>query len=108
MSTVKVGDELAFRGCYGREWSIFKVTGITPTGRIKCGHYTLDPNLRIRGPQKWGPYEAKSVTPEIREASDRADMLEVLQRKARSMAALTTDQLRRIVAILDEGAANGT
>lgn len=101
MSDIKVGDELAFRGGYGRDWSIHKVTAITPSGRIKCGGYTLDPDLRIRGPKKWGPYEAKLVTAEIREESERADMLEAVRSK--SMAALTTDQLRRIVAIIDEG-----
>ena len=101
MSEIKVGDELAFRGGYRSDWHICKVTAITPSGRIKCGDaYTLDPNLRIRGPQKWGPYEAKLVTPEIRELSERADMLEAIQR--RSKPSLTTDQLRRIVAILDE------
>lgn len=103
MSEIKVGDELAFRGGYRSDWHICKVTAITPSGRIKCGDaYTLDPDLRIRGPQKWGPYEAKLVTEEIREASDRADMLDTIQRRSQSMTTLTTDQLRRIVAILDE------
>lgn len=106
--TVKVGDELAFRGTYGRTWSIHKVTEITPTGRIKCGNvYTLNPNLTIRGANKWGPHEGQIVTPEIRERVVRADMLESIERQRIRMSTLTTDQLRRIVAILDEGAAHG-
>lgn len=101
---IKVGDELAFRGGYGREWAIYKVTAITPTGRIKCGDaYTLDPNLRIRGPNKWGSYEANRVTPEIREKVDRAELLDAINRQKSRMSSLSAEQLRRIVAIISEG-----
>jgi hypothetical protein len=103
VSTVKVGDELAFRGTYGRTWNIHRVTEITPTGRIKCGSvYTLNPNLTIRGARKWGPYEGQLVTPEIRERVVREDMLEAIDRQKLLIPTLTTDQLLRIVAILEE------
>jgi len=65
--TVKVGDKLAFRTGYGTGvWSIQEVTKISPTGRIACGHYVLDPDLRVRGRNRYsGPFRGEIVTPEI-------------------------------------------
>lgn len=64
---MQVGDELAFRHSFGTGWSIYKVEKITPSGRIVCGRYTLNPDLRIRGERGYhGPYCGEIVTPKIR------------------------------------------
>lgn len=64
--TPKIGDLLAFRANYGRKWVVYPVTGITPTGRIKCGPYTLNPDWTVRGNQGYhGPWNAVPVTEEI-------------------------------------------
>lgn len=61
---IKVGDSLAF-GC-GSRYEIHKVTRITPSGRIVCGRYTLNPDLSVRGrTDRWGPYRGEVVTPKI-------------------------------------------
>lgn len=106
MSTVKVGDELAFARRYGG-WDFRAVESITPTGRIKCGIYTLNPDLTIRGASAYGPYSAQIATDEMRaemrERHEQAGLIEqILEVQWREKS---TDQLRRIVAILDEGAA---
>lgn len=75
LPVVKVGDMLAFR--YGHrlpEFQLCKVERITPTGRIVCGQYTLNPDLSIRGERpRWstGPYRAEVITPEISEIIER-------------------------------------
>jgi hypothetical protein len=105
---IKVGDELAFNVGYGKGvWDILKVSKITKTGRIVCGtgegesQYTLDPDLRVRGRHSYsGPYRGEPVTDEIREQVFRQSAVSRLYN--RQWSAFTTDQLRRIVAILDE------
>ena len=66
---IKVGDKLAFDIGYGRhrDWQIETVTKVTPTGRIVCGRWTLNPDLSVRGRYNSyrGPYEAVRVTPRI-------------------------------------------
>jgi len=65
---VAVGDYIAFNVGYGsRKWIIHEVKGITKTGRIKCGEYTLDPDLRIRGVTGYARvYRGHVVTDKIR------------------------------------------
>lgn len=104
--TVKVGDELAIARRYGG-WDFYKVESITPSGRIKCGRYTLNPDLTIRGASEYGPYSAQlandEMRAEMRERRERALLIEqILEVQWRDKS---IDQLRRIVAILDEGAA---
>ncbi|MAT51543.1 MAG: hypothetical protein CMK32_10210 [Porticoccaceae bacterium] len=64
---LKVGDKIAFRAGYGTgQWQIVPVERITPKGFIKCGTYTLNPDLLIRGRRNaWGPYRGEIATPEI-------------------------------------------
>jgi hypothetical protein len=93
-TAMSVGDKLAFQNRYGSGWTIYKVTKITPTGRIKCGPYTLNPDLTIRGPGKWGPYRAYEVTPAIQEEVRRAKLIQELQ--SVKFEKLTTDQLEEI------------
>ncbi len=81
---LKVGDELAFHyhrgpGC---PYVILPITKITPTGIIKCGDFSLNPDLTIKGDRSWSdPIMAEPVTNKIR--------LEMLRWKA-------ADKLRRI------------
>jgi hypothetical protein len=100
---IKVGDELAFDCGFGSaRWRIATVTKITPSGRIKCGPYTLDHDLRVRGQDKWsGPFRGQPVTQEIRDKVERETLLGIAT-DARRHHNLTLDQLRRIVAILKE------
>jgi hypothetical protein len=65
----KVGDELAFQtGNWQGGWEIHKITKITPSGRLDCGRWTLNPDLSIRGSRShYGPYKAYAVTDSIRE-----------------------------------------
>lgn len=101
MSEIKVGDELAFCENYGRHWSIYTVTKITPSGRIRCGGYELEPDLRVRGrPSHSSPYEAVIPTNRIRELATRRKLLTGL--RAVVWDNCTTDQLNRIMEILRE------
>ena len=76
---VQVGDELAFRHSYGTCWSIYKVEKITPSGRIVCGRYTLNPDLTIRGDRGYhGLYCGEIVTPKIRAEVARQKQLDLI------------------------------
>lgn len=68
-----VGQELAFNVGYGsRTWQIFKITKITPSGRVVCGQWTLNCDLRVRGRGEafGGPYHGYLVTDKIRNEYD--------------------------------------
>lgn len=100
---IKVGDTLAFRKNYGRGWEIYPVEAITPSGRIKCGRFVLNPDLRIRGSKgnyNYGPYRAEIVTDKIREEHFRDTAInEIIKFKLNE---LSTERLRGIVNILSE------
>ncbi len=64
MSEIKVGDELAVPRRFGG-WDFHTVEAITPSGRIKCGRFVLNPDLSIRGASPYGPYSACLATDEI-------------------------------------------
>lgn len=74
--TYAVGDELAFQYGHGG-WKIAKIERITPSGRIICGGYTLNPSLTIRGLSNTycPPFRGQPVTDEIREAVRRQKAL---------------------------------
>jgi hypothetical protein len=59
---IKVGDDLAVDRNAGQGVFIIKVEKVTPSGRIVAGPYTLNPDLTIRGADKWGPYRARLAT----------------------------------------------
>jgi hypothetical protein len=66
---LKVGDELAFHYHHGPgcPYVISTITKITPTGIIKCGDISLNPDLTVKGDRGWSfPREAKVVTDAIR------------------------------------------
>lgn len=99
---VKVGDELAFCGGYGRgHWSIHTVSRITPSGRVVCGPYTLNPDLTVRGRSYGSPYKAVEVTDRIREKVARQEALSILAHF--SMDKLSTEALLKIVEITESG-----
>ena len=108
-SKYKVGDELAIRGggwSTGSEWNIYKITKISPTGRITLGdsRYILEPSLRIRGRSSYsGPYEAEEVTDEIRES-----VLKYIIKKTIDFDKLSLRQLEAIVAIIKGDPINDT
>ena len=97
MSKYKVGDRLAFS--HQGKWSVYPIDKITPSGRMVCGRYTLNPDLSIRGREKWGPYRAYEVTEEIEKASRRREYLDILSRVR--FEELTDDVLDALVEILE-------
>ena len=93
------GDELLFRRDYGRRLDIHKITKITASGRIKCGPYDLNPDLRIRGERGWDKcYRGEPVTDEIRVQARRQKNLERL--KAQKWDETSDDILEAVVMIL--------
>jgi len=99
---VKVGDKLAFREGFAGMVRLYKVTKITPSGRIVCGRYTLNPNLTIRGIQSRHTYTWKGeiVTDKILAEVRRQDNLRYLEDV--KWKALTDEQLEKVVAVLPE------
>lgn len=100
----KVGDELAFyhHGGLGR-WDIHSITKITPSGRIRCGYYDLNPDLTVRGRSAWsnGPTRGEPVTDEIREILKRRELITMAKNLARfDWEKLTNEQLNAIFAIV--------
>jgi hypothetical protein len=73
---IKVGDELAFDVGHGRVvWRIHKVENVTPSGRIKCAGYVLNPDLTVRGRNYISPYRGRLVTDDIRNEVLREKMI---------------------------------
>jgi len=70
---IKPGDILAYKDNYGRETCIALVEGITRSGRIVAGAYTLNPDLTVRGRAGlYGPHRMWLATlDDIREARTR-------------------------------------
>jgi len=67
-SKVQVGDELAFQGGFGR-WYVYKVSKITPTGRVLCGPYMLNADLSVRGqPSRSCPRYGQKINKEVSDA----------------------------------------
>jgi hypothetical protein len=83
----QVGDKLAFRHhSVSSYWVTHTITKITKGGRITCGPYQLNPDLKVRGKRdRWnrGPYKGQPVTQKIldeaRERLDRARALGVIE-----------------------------
>lgn len=76
----EVGQELAIPGQWSSPPSIRKIVKVTPSGRAILEHGTqVEPTLRIRGADRWGPYEALIVTPEIRAKARKAELVTKLR-----------------------------
>lgn len=104
---IKVGDKLAFNVRFDpARWKLCDVTSITPSGRIKCGNITLNPDLTVRGRgrHKWSalPARAHRITQEIADAI-RKDAL-VARLKAVDWSELAATQLAAIAALIDASA----
>jgi|JI10StandDraft_1071094.scaffolds.fasta_scaffold355936_5 hypothetical protein len=95
---VKVGDELAFDlgpglGSRQTRWSIHAVEKITPSGRIVCGPYELNPDLSIRGKKNrgyWGPSRGELVTKKIRDSVEVSRLISLIERVKLSELSLET------------------
>lgn len=99
---LKVGDQLAFRsGSYPIRWHIYAIEKITPSGRIKAGHYEMNPDLTIRGrDNRWGPYKAEVMTDEIASEAKKEKAVKIVE--SIKTGKLSDSQLFRIVDILRE------
>jgi len=96
---LKVGDELAFSCNYGTRWRIVPIDKITPSGRIHCGGYVLNPNLRVRGAEGHsGPFFGQIPDGKIREKARRQDALETL--KGVQWAKMSTINLQSVLLIV--------
>jgi len=73
----KVGDELAFSFSRGDEYFIETIHEITPSGRIRCGRYELNPDLTIRG-KSYRYRRGEPVTPYIRACVARSKNLMII------------------------------
>jgi hypothetical protein len=101
----KVGDELAFYHYAGSgRWDIHRITKITPSGRVRCGYYDLNPDLSVRGRNGWSsPNRGEPVTDEIRGIVKRQDLIARAKYLARfDWERLTDGQLEAILAIVKE------
>jgi hypothetical protein len=103
---IQVGDEIAFLSdSFSRSWRIYKVDKITPSGRIKVGHYELNPDLTIRGRSGWsGPFSGVFVTPELRKKIIGEHKKNAIVTKVSAVRWLNISlaKLERIDAILQE------
>lgn len=97
MSKYKVGDRLAFSHQW--KWRVYPIDKITPSGRMVCGPYTLNPDLSIRGREKWGPCWAYEVTEEIEKSCRRGEYLDILSRVR--FNELTDGVLEALVEVLE-------
>jgi hypothetical protein len=77
----KVGDELAFQKLHSTGWNVFKISHITPTGRMNCGPYVVNPDLTIR--ERSNSFrcgrQAYRITDEIRQSVKRSKNIEYLE-----------------------------
>ncbi len=99
-----VGQEVAYTINYGRTWRITRITRITPSGRLIVEGVSrqFDAQGRQMG-SRWERLYLEPVTDEIRDAVRRDALLDRIQGRVRQgLKGLSTDQLERIVAILDE------
>jgi hypothetical protein len=103
---IQVGDEIAFRSDYfGRLWTVYKVDKVTKSGRIKAGHYEMNPDLTIRGRSGWGgPYKGVFVTDELRKQIAAEQKQRVLANKISDVRwrEIHLRKLQQIDAILQE------
>ena len=102
VSEYKVGDELAFRVGFSKTWQIHKIAKITPSGRIQCGGWMLNPDLRVRGHSGYGgPFQAYPVTAEIRATAIHQDNVSVV--RGIDVSRLTDKQIADIADIVRSG-----
>lgn len=94
----EVGQELAIPGQWSAPPAIRKIVKVTPSGRAILEHGTqVEPNLRIRGAGKWGPFEAMIVTPEIRAKARKHELATKLRSIQWSLISL--DRLETIASL---------
>lgn len=101
-SKLKVGDKLAFRVWNG--YAIYPIDKITPSGRMKCGPYELEPDLRVRGRRGGSgtPFRAELVTDEIRQECLRDGLLsEIAAWTITDWRDMPTETLEKIVALME-------
>lgn len=97
-----VGQEIAFNVGYGSgTWEIEKIEKITPSGRLICGHRTLNPGLSIRGGGGFGqPYRGHIVTDKIRKQYQRQQLVTYF--RTLEYDALPLKTLKKLKAQMDE------
>jgi hypothetical protein len=99
--TFEVGQELAIYARHCNVPTIRKVVSVSKTGRATLDSGTvINPDLRIRGSNKWGPFEAHIVTPRIREMVERADLVDQMRTKT-DWGKLSLLTLRTVAFVLE-------
>lgn len=103
--TVGVGQQLVVRRtAYPPGWQLITVEKVTPTGRLVCsGGYTLDPDWRVRGASKWGPFWAQWPTDSILAEAAKKELLDKIHDvRPAEWEALNHNALQEIVNILEQ------
>lgn len=98
---LKVGDKLAFYSGRSDGYTLHSINKITPTGRIKCAGFELNPDLTIRGADAWSTLSVYVPTEEIMRKIKRDRIVGRL--KKISWSAMPDDVLERVNNILLEG-----
>ena len=99
----KVGDTLAFRNpqAVGVKRWVQKIEKITPSGLIKCGSTTLNPDLSIRGQSTWSTMHCIGrPTPEFIAAAKRERAIAYLY--GVDWNKLETDTLEAAIAVIQQ------
>ena len=96
----EVGQELAIPAQFSGPPKIRKIVKVTPSGRATLDSGTqIEPTLRIRGAERWGPYSALIVTDKIREQVERCELAQQMRETAWDNASLLT--LRTVAFVLE-------
>ena len=96
----EVGQELAIPGQWSGPPTIHKIVKVTPSGRAVLERGTqIEPNLRIRGADRWGPYSALIVTDKIRDQVERCNLANQMRETDWGKASLLT--LRTVAFVLE-------
>lgn len=95
-----VGQQLAIYPSGSKYPNIRKIVSVSSSGRATLeGGIVIEPTLRIRGAQKWGPSHAHILTPEIQEQDDRYRIAHKLTHT--NWFALSLINMKTIKAIID-------
>jgi hypothetical protein len=115
---IKVGDELAFHvydlfcdeDWRNTTWVIHRVERITPSGRIKCGPFTLKPDLSFYGANVVGRYapvgDALPLTDETRTKMRKTEicnrLVELIYNYPHMLEYLPSDDLERMIFSIED------
>lgn len=105
IAALKVGDTVVIDR-HLRDSYAFKVTAISPTGRITAGPWTFNPDGSERGADTWSRAHLREATPERLGKIAHAQRVDRL-RHAVKWGELAVSTVAEICALLDRDASKG-